>query len=140
MMQNFNRRGLLLSSAAAVLMGSAARAAPARDLVVAVTSLPPHLDPMGSNSNDNERISQNLVENLIFYDFKTGRLKPGLATSWRRTGPTTLELEIRQGVTCHDGSDFTAADVEYMFGPARYGASNAPGYPLARSSSAPSPP
>lgn len=129
-----NRRSLLLSSVAAGFLPiAAASAQPRGDLVVAVTSLPPHLDPMGSNSNDNERVSQNLVENLIFYDFKTGRLKPGLATSWRMVDATTMELELRQSVKCHDASDFTAEDVEYMFGPARYGAPNAPGNPLARS-------
>lgn len=132
-----DRRTFLIAPLVASL-ATAARAQGAagglrRDLVIAVSSLPPHLDPMGSNSNDNERISQNLVENLIAYDFQTGALKPGLATAWRTVDPTTLELDIRQGVKCHDGSDFTAEDVEYMFGPARYGASDAPGNAAARS-------
>jgi peptide/nickel transport system substrate-binding protein len=129
---------LLLSSLAAGLVRAGAVRAQnsggsGADLVVAVTSLPTHLDPMGYNSNDNERISQNLVENLIFYDFRTQKMKPGLASAWRMLDDTTMELDIRQGVKCHDNSDFTAEDVEYMFGPARYGAPNAPGYPLARS-------
>jgi peptide/nickel transport system substrate-binding protein len=133
-----DRRTLLLSSLAAGLAGTGTAWAQTprdggHDLVVAVTSLPPHLDPMGSNSNDNERVSQNLVENLIFYDFKARKMKPGLATAWRMLDDTTMELDIRQGVKCHDGSDFTAEDVEFMFGPARYGAPNAPGYPTARS-------
>lgn len=121
---------------AAALAATTALAGPALadsrpDLVVAVTKLTTHLDPMGANTNVNERISENLVENLIRYDFKTGELKPGLATKWERTSDTTMELTIREGVKCHNGEDFTAADVEYMFGPARFMGEKAPGNPIA---------
>ena len=52
-------------------------------LVVAVTKLTITLDPMGSNSNVNERVSNNLIETLIAMNFKTGALEPGLAESWK---------------------------------------------------------
>lgn len=102
------------------------------DLVVAVTKLTPHFDPMGSNSNVNERVGENIVENLIRYDWKTGKLIPGLATSWKMKNNTTLVLQIRDGVMCHDGSKFTAKDVEIMFGPKRYNGKNAPGYKIGK--------
>jgi peptide/nickel transport system substrate-binding protein len=35
-----------------------------------------------------------------------------LATSWRRVGPTTWEFKLRNGVTFHDGQDFTSRDVK----------------------------
>jgi ABC-type transport system substrate-binding protein len=38
---------------------------------------------MGSNSNVNERVSNNLIETLIAMNFSTGALEPGLAESWK---------------------------------------------------------
>ncbi|WP_291296156.1 ABC transporter substrate-binding protein [Elioraea sp.] len=38
-------------------------------------------------------------------------LEPGLATAWRNIDDTTWEFTLRQGVTFHDGSPFTADDV-----------------------------
>ncbi len=102
------------------------------DLTVAVTKLARHLDPMGQNANVNERVGENLVENLIRYNWKTATVQPGLATEWKMIDDTTLELQIRDGVKCHDGTDFTAEDVEIMFGPKRYGTEddNGPGYEI----------
>jgi peptide/nickel transport system substrate-binding protein len=101
-------------------------------LVVAVTKLTITLDPMGSNSNVNERVSNNLIETLIAMNFKTGALEPGLAESWKFVNDKLLELKIRKGVKCHNGEDFNAEDVEYMFGPARYNADDAPGNKIAK--------
>lgn len=114
-------------------LGTAPAAAGGRpDITVAVTQLTAHLDPMGANANVNERVSENVVENLIRYDFETSTVKPGLATSWRMVDHHTMELKIREGVVCHNGEDFNAEDVAYMFGPARYNGEDAPGFELAK--------
>ena len=56
---------------------------------------------------------QNLVyESLTNYDWQ-GRLEPGLAVSWKRLDALTWEMELRQGVTFHDGTPFTSADVVF---------------------------
>ena len=56
---------------------------------------------------------QNLVfESLINYDWQ-GRLEPGLAVSWKRLDAQTWEMELRKGVTFHDGTLFTSADVVF---------------------------
>jgi len=69
----------------------------------------------------NERVSNNLVETLLNYDLATGEMTPGLAESWSVDETSgILSVTIRQGVKCHNGEDFNAEDVEYMFGPARY--------------------
>jgi peptide/nickel transport system substrate-binding protein len=120
------------ATAAALAVVVPATAQTGSDIVVAVTSLTPHLDPMGANANTNERISQNLIENLIRSDYATQRFVPGLATAWRMVDERTLELDIRPNVKCHDGTDFTAKDVEIMFGPKRYSADEAPGNKLAK--------
>ncbi|MCG8559905.1 MAG: ABC transporter substrate-binding protein [Hyphomicrobiales bacterium] len=121
---------------AAAILGAAAPASAAdtsgMHLMVAVPKLTPHLDPMGIMANVNWRVSQNVLETLIRYDYETGALKPGLATSWKRVKPTLLELKLRDGVTCHNGEAFTAEDVEVMFGPERYQGEGAPGFLEAR--------
>ena len=57
------------------------------------------------------------VQNLVFdgltnYDWE-GRLEPGLAVSWKRLDALTWEMELRQGITFHDGTPFTSADVVF---------------------------
>ncbi len=52
-------------------------------LTVAVTKLARHLDPMGQNANVNERVGENIIENLIRYNWKTTTVQPGLATCCR---------------------------------------------------------
>jgi peptide/nickel transport system substrate-binding protein len=103
-----------------------------KDLVIGVTTVSVGLDPMGANSNVNERISNNLIETLLRIDPKTSEIKPGLAESWEKDGDSALVLKIRKGVKCHNGEDFNAEDVEYMFGPNRYMGKDAPGNALAK--------
>jgi peptide/nickel transport system substrate-binding protein len=57
------------------------------------------------------------VQNLVFdgltnYDWQ-GRLEPELAVSWKRLDALTWEMELRQGITFHDGTPFTSADVVF---------------------------
>jgi peptide/nickel transport system substrate-binding protein len=54
-----------------------------------------------------------LYDDLLTYDFATQKFLPLLAKSWKHIDPTTLEFELRDDVTWHDGSKFTADDVVY---------------------------
>lgn len=123
-----------LCAAIALTLGIVGTAAAQSDthLQVGVTGLTTHLDPMGFNANVNMRVSQNVVETLIRYDFRNGTFGPGLATDWTMVSPTVMELTLRQGVTCHNGEDFTAEDVAVMFGPERYQGEDAPGHKVAK--------
>ena len=58
-------------------------------------------------------VSHHVWDTLIYRDPETFQLKPLLAASWRYIDDTTLEFELRPGVTFHDGSPLTAADVVY---------------------------
>jgi peptide/nickel transport system substrate-binding protein len=84
-------------------------------LVIGVVALPNGLDPavdinIGANGF---RTLYSVFDRLIFRDFLAGGLRPGLAESWRWESETELVLELRRGVTFHDGSAFTAEDVVF---------------------------
>lgn len=61
------------------------------------------------------QLNMNVYEPLIYLgaDYT---LKPGLATSWEQTNPTTWRFHLRQGVKWHDGTAFSADDVVYTWG------------------------
>jgi peptide/nickel transport system substrate-binding protein len=50
---------------------------------------------------------------LVHRDPATFEIQPLLATDWKFSTDTTLDLNIRQGVKFHDGSALTADDVVY---------------------------
>lgn len=58
-------------------------------------------------------MSHHVWDTLIHRDPVTFEYKPLLATSWKWTDETTLDLELRQGVKFHDGQPFGADDVVY---------------------------
>jgi peptide/nickel transport system substrate-binding protein len=118
--------------AASCLTAQTAVADSRPDLVIAVNKLPRSLEPAMQMGNVDVRVNYNIFDTLIRRDFlsedKGGavRLVPGLATAWKRIGPTTLELELRQGVRFHDGTEFTADDVVFSFGKERIFGDKAP--------------
>ena len=98
--------GLLLAAIASL----AALPAAAQNLMLGtkleLNTLDPHFFaafPTGSSH-------QYLYEKLVDYDEKLA-IKAALAESWRRVDDLTWEFRLRRGVTFHDGSPFTAADV-----------------------------
>ncbi len=52
-------------------------------------------------------------DSLLHRDPKTNAYLPLLATKWSWIDDKTLELELRQGVKFHDGTEFDAEDVAY---------------------------
>jgi len=54
-----------------------------------------------------------VYESLVYYNSRTFKLEPVLATSWTQVTPTQLRLNLRQNVKFHDGSPFTADDAVY---------------------------
>ncbi|MCZ4283033.1 ABC transporter substrate-binding protein [Kiloniella laminariae] len=68
------------------------------------------VDPHFSRTSPNQNTASNIFETLVSVDEKM-QMGPMLATSWQNINPTTWEIELKQGVTFHDGSTFDAADV-----------------------------
>jgi len=101
----------LLGLAAAAFTASGAWA---EELRVGVGSPPGSIDPHFENTIPNIAFGKHIFDHLIVRDHKM-RHKPGLAVSWKPIDDTTWEIKLRQGVTWHDGSPFTADDVIFTF-------------------------
>ena len=90
------------------------------DINIAVNKLARTLDPGTHSGNVDVRIYYSIFDTLIRRDFRNGpevgvKLVPGLAESWSRPNPNTVELKLRKNVTCHDGNPFNADDVVTTF-------------------------
>lgn len=97
---------------AAVVLTLAAALAEAGELRIALAEEPSSIDPHYHDSAANNIVRRHLFDSLVMTDAAL-RLLPGLATSWRSLDQDTWEFKLRQGVTFHDGTPFTAADVAY---------------------------
>lgn len=65
-----------------------------------------------------------VYESLVYYNSRTFKLEPMLATSWTQVTPSQLRLNLRRGVKFQDGSDFTADDAVYSLNRAMAKTSN----------------
>lgn len=54
-----------------------------------------------------------VYESLVYYNSRTFKIEPVLATAWNQVSPTQLRVTLRQNVKFHDGSAFTADDAVY---------------------------
>lgn len=70
---------------------------------------PGNLDPQLSAASNLYQVTYFAYDPLLNIDLKN-QIQSGLATSWKVTGKS-VQLTIKKGVTCSDGSPFTAEDV-----------------------------
>ncbi|EYC52688.1 ABC transporter substrate-binding protein [Hylemonella gracilis str. Niagara R] len=54
-----------------------------------------------------------VYESLVYYNSRTFKVEPVLATAWTQVTPTQLRVTLRTGVKFHDGSAFTADDAVF---------------------------
>lgn len=83
-------------------------------VTIAVPEGPPGFDPQANNRAVASGIYINIFDYLIFKDDQ-GNFQPALATSWEPVSDTAWRIVLREGVLWHDGTPFTAADVEFTF-------------------------
>jgi len=81
-------------------------------LKVALNSELRTLDPLKSSQVVERQVYYNMYDSLVTID-QSLKIKPGLATSWQYTDPTTLQFTLRTGVKFHDGTDFNADAVKF---------------------------
>ncbi len=109
---NLIRSALVITSVLA--LSPSAQAQKAKDTVriaqaQTVGSLDAYMDPRP----EVYFLSDAVFDTLIVYDAKRKGFAPLLAKSWKRVDDRTLEFELRDDVTWHDGRKFTADDVVY---------------------------
>jgi peptide/nickel transport system substrate-binding protein len=87
---------------------------PRRKLTIAVGGAFNSMDPHYFNFGPNNALTSYVFEPLIRFDPKF-QPKPALAVSWKALDEKTWEIKLREGVTFHDGTPFTADDVAFSF-------------------------
>ncbi|GAA2405090.1 ABC transporter substrate-binding protein [Actinomadura vinacea] len=96
--------------------GGAAAGPPQRGgkLVIAEETQPlSGLDPVLAQAGDAKRMASQFYEGLLELAPDGITLKPALATSWKRTSPTSYEFTLREGTRFHDGRPVKASDVVF---------------------------
>ncbi|MFD1508641.1 ABC transporter substrate-binding protein [Lacimonas salitolerans] len=78
------------------------------------------LDPHAQNEGPTHTLAHQIYEPLIIRDM-TGAFQAALATDWapKEDDPNVWVFNLRQGVTFHDGADFTAEDVVFSINRAK---------------------
>jgi peptide/nickel transport system substrate-binding protein len=105
------RTALAVVSFAALLSAGAVPGS-AADVTMAVRTDPNSIDPHYHVYTPNSAVARHIFDTLVKTDAR-GQLKPGLAVSWKPIGEGTWVFNLRPGVTFHDGTPFTAADVAF---------------------------
>jgi len=83
------------------------------DFTLLLNSEPPLIDPATAASNPEIEICRAIYETLLNVDPDTTEAIPVLATSWEKNADSTeWTFSLRESVTFHGGSSFTATDVK----------------------------
>lgn len=85
-----------------------------KTLVVALTQAPASLDPADHRDRSAETVIRNMFDGLVTRDNTSG-VHMELATSIEWLDDTTMQIELKQGVKFHNGSEMTADDVVFTF-------------------------
>lgn len=112
-----NRR-ILLFSAALMAFGwnvQASEPTPGGTMVMIVNPEPSSLAQYASSAGNTPKIATQIYEGLVTYDWDLNPA-PALAKSWDiAPDGKTITFHLQEGVTFHDGTPFTSADVQYSF-------------------------
>ncbi len=109
-------RARLAAVLATTLIAVVGSAASAQGIVtVALPTDVRDFDPHQSIATHERAIQQNIFDTLIDLDRDYKPTVPALATAWSYVDDVTLEVQLRQGVTFHNGEVFNADDVVFTF-------------------------
>jgi peptide/nickel transport system substrate-binding protein len=115
MITRFARAGAI-AALSATLLATTAFAGKKNDTLTIAWDQPLDIaDAYFNTSREGILAARMIWDQLIERDPETFEYKPGLATAWRWVDDLTLEFDLRQGVTFHDGQPFDADDVVYTF-------------------------
>lgn len=108
-------RKLLVLGASLLVLLPAANAAHAEDkqqFVVDLVNEPSTLDPQLQWNPDSYFVYRNIFDNLVTRD-NAGTIVGEVATAWKQSSDKQLVFTLRDGITFHDGTPLTAADVAF---------------------------
>lgn len=71
------------------------------------------LDFYFQSAREGTILSRHIFDSLVYRDPDTGEYKPLLAKSFKWVDKVTIEAELREGITFHNGDKFDADDVVY---------------------------
>lgn len=77
------------------------------DFVTAIDQDPGTLNPLMTNIQAAVVVGAYAYDSLIYFEPSTGEPKPYLAESWE-DGTSSVSFTLKKGITCADGSEFTA--------------------------------
>lgn len=84
-------------------------------LIAAIGGEPDQLDPQKTSSYFSFEVLENVFDTLVEPD-ENLEMQPALAESWEVSDDQlTWTFHLREGVTFHDGSEFTSEDVVYSY-------------------------
>jgi len=84
----------------------------------------PTLDIHSQNNALGNGVHAAVYESLVYYNSKSFKIEPQLATAWKLTSPTQMRITLRKGVKFSDGSAFTADDAVFSLNRAMAKTSN----------------
>jgi peptide/nickel transport system substrate-binding protein len=85
-------------------------------LRLSLTDVPPRFFYYGEISSISQTLTQQMFDSLVEFNLDTYELEPGLAKSWEVSEDGTVyTFSLREGVTWHDGTPFTADDVIFTY-------------------------
>lgn len=104
---------LALCSAAAMAVMLGAPAAHAKTFKWSSASDIPTFDIHSQNNALGNGVHAAVYDSLVYYNSRTFKVEPLLATSWREVSPTQVRFTLRSGVKFSDGTQLTADDVVF---------------------------
>jgi peptide/nickel transport system substrate-binding protein len=84
----------------------------------------PTLDVHSQNNALGNGVHAAVYESLVYYNSRTFKIEPQLATAWKLLNPTQMRITLRSGVKFSDGSPFTAEDAVFSLNRAMAKTSN----------------
>lgn len=99
-----------LSLTAIVALAVGISAADANTLRMAASTDVSSMDPHSMTESNTIAFLNHIYEGLVRYNDQL-KIEPALAESWEVVEPPRVRFHLREGVTFHDGSPFTADDV-----------------------------
>ena len=84
----------------------------------------PTMDIHSQNNALGNGVHAAVYESLVYYNSKSFKIEPQLATEWKLTSPTQMRIVLRKGVKFSDGSAFSADDAVFSLNRAMAKTSN----------------